>query len=327
MYHALNIARPAHHGPRKATTACVLALLALLAVGLWPAAPARAGDAVKVALVPLETLGSESKVSARTEALVASGLATVPGHEVIAGNQVRRELKKDARLSTCAGKADCLAQLGKKLGARYIVFGEVGGLGAAEVVYLELIDVGEQKSVRATTLELGQEPGQDQKAAAALERAARAAAYRLLLPDRVVGRLAVVVDTKDASIYVDGQRMAKSPAPAIELPVGSHAVRITHPEFHDFVRFVDIEFDETTRLEASLHEFPIVATDLARDPDQRGNTRANIIYKGQEPTPWYRRWYAVAGAGTVALIASALVVGVIADGIDADDEKIIRPPN
>ena len=29
----------------------------------------------------------------------------------------------------------------------------------------------------------------------------------------------------------------------------------------------------------------------------------------------------------IALITSAVVVGLIADGIDADDEKIIRPPN
>lgn len=296
-----------------------LAALACLGVLLSPVRGYAQAGGTTLALAPLETLGTESKVSKKTTALVARALASLPEHRLVADRTVRRALRKTPRLRACAGDATCLAELGAKVSADYVVFGEVGGLGSAEVVYLELIASSGGKVVRTTTLELG---GADN------DKAARAAAYQLLIPEQFKGRLASNVDTDGASIYVDGQRLARSPAKPIALSVGSHAVRVTHPEFRDYVRFVEIEFDSTTTIDVSLQQFPIVASDMAQDPNKATSTdpRANILYRGQQPTPWYRKWYSVAGAGTVVLIGSAILVGVLSNGIDADDEKVIENP-
>ena len=293
----------------------VLSSLALPSLGI-----AQGGQgSVTIALAPLETLGAESKASSKTQKLIARALSKIGGHKLVADKKVRRALRKNPQLRACGGKDDCRAKLGATLGARYVVFGEVGGLGSAEVVYLQLIDVAAAKTVRSTTLELG---GGNPK------QAARGAAYQLLAPEQYVGRLATKVDTEGASIYVDGQRLGKSPAPPIPLTVGSHAVRITHPEYRDYVRFVDIAFDQETAIEASLQEFPVVATDLTQDPDAiKKGQGPSVIYKGQEPTPWYRKWYGVAGVGGAALITSALLVGLIANGVDVDDTRVIRTPD
>jgi TolB-like protein len=287
----------------------------MLALGAGPVM-AQSGASASVALVPLETLGSESKVSQKTQELVAKALASVPGHAVVPGKDVRRLLTKNSVLRACDGKAECLARLGKELGARYVVFGEVGGLGSAEVVYLKLVEVGTGSEVRSTTLELDDKGN---------ERAASAAAFRLLAPDQYMGTLATRVDADGASIYVDGQRVATSPSKPLSLSVGTHAVRITHPEFRDFVRFVDIEFQQTAEVEASLQQFPIVASDLAADPDA-ARAGGSVIYQGTAATPWYRTWYTAAGVGAVAFIASAVLVGVIASGIDVDGERIVDKP-
>jgi hypothetical protein len=293
--------------------ACMVWLLG--AAGVAVAQGNTAGGA-RVALVPLETLGSESKVSQKTQALVARALGAVQDHAVVPGKNVRRALKKNPALRACDGNAECLARLGKELGAGYVVFGEVGGLGAAEVVYLKLVDVGAARMVRSTTLELGDKNN---------DKAALAAAYRLLAPDQYVGTLATKVDVDGASIYVDGKRVAQSPSKPVALSVGTHAVRITHPEFRDFVRFVDIEFQDSAEVEASLQQFPIVASDLAADPDAQRHGGA-VIYQGTAVTPWYRTWYTTAGVGVVAFIGSAVIIGLIADGIDADDERVVDNP-
>lgn len=296
--------------------ACMAWLLGAAGVAMAQSQTARTAGTARVALVPLETLGSESKVSQKTQALVTRALGAVQGHEVVPVKNVRRALKKHPELGACDGNAGCLARLGKELDAGYVVFGEVGGLGAAEVVYLKLIDAGAAREVRSTTLELGENNN---------DKAALAAAYRLLAPDQYVGTLATRVDVDGASIYVDGKRVAQSPMKPVALSVGTHAVRITHPEFRDFVRFVDIEFQDTAEVEASLQQFPIVASDMAADPDAAEKGRA-VIYQGTAATPWYRTWYTTAGVGVVAFIGSAVIIGLMTDGIDADDERVVNRP-
>ena len=33
------------------------------------------------------------------------------------------------------------------------------------------------------------------------------------------------------------------------MPVGTQAVRVTHPEYHDFVKFVDVDYGKTTEVQ------------------------------------------------------------------------------
>lgn len=304
-----------------------LSALAAAALLLWSPdadarrkAPAAQVGSTRVVLAPLGTLGAEAKSSKtrRIQGTIAAGLRGVPGFGLVADKEVRRAIKRANKpeLRVCDGKADCLTELGKLLNARYVVYGEIGGLGAVQVVYLKIIDVAKTRELRSTTLEVG---GKSDVA-----REARASAYRLLAPRQYKGRLVVSVDTKGASIYVDGKHMAKSPAKAISLSVGTHALRVTHPEYRDFVRFVEIAFDADATVDVKLTRFPIIRSKMKQRPGGGGVVGGErVIYRGMERTPWYKRWYTVAGAGAVIFVGSAIVTGLIADGIAHDREKTI----
>ena len=302
---------PAAGSAMTAPVRRIVGLAAMLAVSAM--AGTAAADS-QVALAPLETVGARSKV-AKTQRIIARALGQVPDTTVVADSKVDRALRQTPALRTCSGEASCLAQLGRAVGAQYVVSGEIGGLGDVEIVYLEIIDVAGARRLRSTTVELNKDDGS----------AARGAAFQLLAPERYIGSLAVTVDVEGASIYIDGNRVARSPTGKLALAVGTHALRVTHPEFRDFVRFIDIAFDQETPVSIELQKFPIVASDMARD-GRPGSATDNVIYRGTEPTPWYRRWYAVTGFGAAVLVTSAIVIGVIVDGIDADSAIDVDNP-
>jgi len=279
-------------------------------------APARPPGGVrhKVVVAPLATLGSESKAAdvKSAQRLVARGLASLGSVDLVDGGAMLEAVKRAKRpeLRACDGELGCLVALGQLVAAEYVVFGEVGGLGSAQVIYLKLIDVKAAREVRSTVLELGGAHSADQEA--------RAAATRLFAPAQYVGQLVLASNVKGASIYVDGELVARTPSRPVALPVGSHALRVTHPEFRDFVRFVEIGFAAREEVAVQLLPYDAVSGDIRRTGrDDGGGYGAGPV----APTPWYRRWYTVAGGAAVLFITSAIVVGLAADRIDFDREK------
>jgi PEGA domain len=314
--------------PAVRATRAMLAILAAgaLAAGAAPvsaqprrpvAAPAPVRAPVprhKVVLAPLATLGTESS-SAEVRAaqkLVAGGLAAVPvdlvDHAAML-DAIRRARRPELR--ACDGESECLADLGQLVGADYAVYGEVGGLGLAQVIYLKLFDARARNEVRATVLELGEGTGSP-------EAGARAACTRLLAPDRYVGRLVLETQVRGAAIFVDGAPVAHMPARPLALAVGSHALRVTHPEFRDFVRFVEVEFDTTSRVAVDLRPYRAVAGDIHRTA-----MPAPPRDRAHAPTPWYRRWYTLAAGGALLLATSALLAALASPG-PAFDREISR---
>jgi PEGA domain len=301
---------------RPAAARRLLAATLALAV----AAPAAAQPPHVVALAPLSTLGTETTGAAarKLTAEIERALAEVPGVKVVGARDVSVRIKRahKSALRACDGGARCLTDLGKLVGADAVVYGEVGGLGDVQVVYLELIDVGHGKEVRSTTLQVG---GGDTAGGAP------GAAVRLLSPEQFVGRLAVDVDAKGASIYVDGKVVGTSPAGPVDLPVGTHALRVTHPEFRDFVRFVDVPFGKTSEVKVGLQQYPIIE----RDVESRVGTatrRDYITYAPGGRPRWYRRWYVVAGFGALVLVGAGALAGAAAGGPSADHTSTIDPP-
>jgi len=186
-------------------------------------------------------------------------------------------------------------------------------------VYLQLVDVASGKITRSTTLQLG-------AAADDTQGGARGAAVRLLAPDKFVGALAITVDTPGATIYIDGKRVGKSPAPPIALPVGTHALRVTHPEYRDYVRFVDVPFaEQPAPVQVGLQQFPIVEKDLQ---SQDGTTAPleHVTYLPAGPSPWYRRWYVLAAFGAATAVAAGVVFDLTASRPAADHDRTIDPP-
>lgn len=287
-------------------------LATMLAIGAAGAVPVQA--ATDVAVAPFDALAADEKTAA-LEARFAAAAATVPDVAVVPDRKVRRAVKERPTLQVCDGAPQCLAELGREVGAAWVVSGEIGGLGNIQVVYLKLTNVAEARVIRAVTVELS---GQDDDARL------RAAAFQLIAPDRHLGTLEVKTDVAGAAVFVDGKQMATAPSAPIPLSVGTHALRVSHPEYRDVVRFVDIQFDQTTTLRADLKALASVTTDMSATG---GQGKSGPGKPDELPPPWYRRWYTVAGAGAVVFLGSAVVFGMLRDNINADTEVTLPAPS
>ena len=250
-----------------------------------------------VALAPLSTLGTED-TSAATKKLVGqleTALAAQPGTKLITVQAVSDALKKSkkAQLRVCEREPKCLAELGTLVGAQLVIAGEVGGLGESQVVYLSVTDVATGKELRSTTLTVGAKDDGG---------GPEGAVVRLLDPDRYRGSLHVNLDVANATIYINGTKVVVSPKGELILPVGTHALRATHPEYHDYVKFVTVTFGQTTEVPIGMQQYPILKHDIAGKPTNRDT----IEYI--DPPLW-RRWYVVAPVAVGAAIVTAIIVG------------------
>jgi hypothetical protein len=271
-----------------------LAIVAVVAVVAVTAAPARAERVVAIA--PLSTLGAED-TSAGTKKLtgqIEAAVAALPGTKVVRAAQVAEAIKKAKKpqLRACEGDAGCLAELATLVGAQLVISGEVGGLGESRVVYLAVTESG--KELRSTTLSIG--GTRDEGGGPA------GAAARLLDPESYRGTLRFAIDVGGATVYVNGSKVALSPRGELALPVGAQAVRVTHPAYHDFVRFIDVEYGKTTDVAVGMQQYPIVEHDLQGKPISRDK----IEYI--DPPLW-RRWYVVGPAAVGLAIVTGFIVG------------------
>jgi hypothetical protein len=262
-----------------------------LALGLGLGA-AHAGTRT-VALAPLSSLGAEvsSADAKKLTAELEAALAQLTDTKVIGAAAVSDAIKKakQQRLGGCDGDPGCLKDLGVLVGADLVVYGELGGLGDTQILYLKLIDAKVGREVRGTTLDVS----------AVATGGARGAAYRLLDPGKYSGTMQINVDVAGASVYVNGKLVGKSPLAPLSYNVGTHAVRVTHPEYRDFVRFVDVEFDQTANVEVGLQQFPVTQGDIeGLGPGTR--------VRETEPR-WYRKWWAVTAFGVVAFTGALLI--------------------
>lgn len=279
-------------------------LKAIAAVVLLTATATAHAERV-VAIAPLSTLGTEDtsagtkKVTAQIEAAVAA----IPGTKVVRTAQVIDAVKKAKKpqLRACEGDASCLAELATLVGAQIVISGEVGGLGESRVVYLAASENG--KELRSTTLAVGAKDDGG---------GPNGAAVRLLAPESYRGTLRLKIDVTGATVYVNGSKVAPSPRGELVLPVGAQAVRVTHPEYHDFVRFIDVEYGKTTDVAVGMLQYPIIQHDLQGKPENRD--RVEYV----EPPLW-RRWYVVGPAAVGLAILTGIVVSYATHDFPGDD--------
>ncbi len=272
-------------------------LVALAGVVVFGAAASPAWADRVVALVPLSTLGTEdtSAASKKLTAQIEAALAALPATKVIPAAKVADAIKKSKKpqLKACERVPACLSELGKLVGAEIVVDGEIGGLGESQVVYLGATEVATARELRSTTLAVG---------GATKDGGAGAAAVRLLEPDRYRGTVRFTIDVSGATIYVNGSRIALTAARDISLPVGTQAIRVTHPEYHDFVRFIDVTYGTTADIAVSMKQYPIIRHDIHGRPINSDR----IQYT--EPPVW-RRWYVVFPSAVALAIVTGIIVG------------------
>jgi len=277
----------------------------LVAAALVALTAAARADRV-VAIAPLSTLGAED-TSAGTQKLVGqieAAVAALPATRVVRAQQVSDAIRRARKpqLRACEGDAACLAELGGLVGAQIVISGEVGGLGESRVVYLAATENG--KELRSTTLAIG--GARDDGGGPT------GAAVRLLDPDGYRGTLRFAIDVTGATVYVNGSKAPLSPRGELALPVGAQAVRVTHPEYHDFVRFIDVEFGKTTEVPVGMQQYPIVRHDVPGKPINRDR----IDYL--DPPLW-RRWYVVGPAAVGLAVVTAVVVGYAVHNFPSGD--------
>ena len=273
----------------------------LIASVLLTATVAGAGDRV-VAIAPLSTLGAED-TSAATKQVIAqieTATAALPDTKVISAAAVVDAIKKAKRpqLKVCEGDQACLAELGKLVGASVVIAGEVGGLGDSRVD--AALGARPMRRARASCARR-----RSRSAPRPMSRAARTEAVkiRLLDPDRYRGTLHFAIDVASGTtVYVNGSKVALSPKAELTLPVGPQAIRVTHPEYHDFVKFIDVQYARTTEVPVRMQQYPIVQHDVQGKPISTDT----IHYI--DPPRW-RRWYVVAPAAVVLGIVTGIIVG------------------
>jgi PEGA domain len=265
--------------------------------------------ATKVALAPLSSVTEEGAGLAALEKTLATGMVGLKDVVVIRAAEVKATLKKAKRrdLEACEGETPCLQEVGRLVGADLVVSGVAHRLVEGDVVYLKTVDVKTGSETGSTTVTLsGPEPARAAQA--------RAAAYRLAAPGAYLGTLLLQVEVEGAQVFVDGKNVGKAPIGPIALAVGTHALRVTHPRYRDFVRFVEIDFDKTTPLRVGLKEFAAITDDMRGRPIP------------EEHRPWYQTGWAFAGFGAVIAVVATVVVISLGKGPERDADATVHPP-
>lgn len=262
------------------------------------AAPAYADRVVAVA--PLSTLGSEDKTAPTKKLLgqIEQAIAALPGTKIVPAAQVTAAIDKAKKpsLKQCEDDEACIAEVGKLVGANLVITGEVGGLGDSRVIYLKSTDVAAAREVRTTTLAIGGTSAADTP---------NGAAVRLLDPDKYRGNVKFGFDVTGATVQVNGTKVQLSATKELALPVGTHAVTVTHPQFHNFVKFVDVTYGKTTDVQVAMKQYPIVQGDI----QQHAGPRDTVIY---HEVPMWRRWYVTGPAILVLAVGAGIIAGAIA---------------
>lgn len=101
---------------------------------------------LKATLVEEETVGLIT-------AVISSELSEYPDFELLTGADMRQlvELEAEKQSMGCANDNSCLAEIAGAIGARYVVFGEMGMLGKSYLLALNLFDSVETKALGRVT--------------------------------------------------------------------------------------------------------------------------------------------------------------------------------
>jgi len=258
------------------------------------------------ALKPLEAIGLGRQRVRTITTQLHDTLAKVPDVKVAPLKRIRLFLKSrhGATYAACEGELSCVVKFGELLGAPLVVAGDLSGLGKGFVLFLRLVDPKAGKVLRKVSVVYG---GRKRQAVLLRE-----AAYRLLAPQKFRGTLKLAVDVAGAAVYLNGKPMGKSPVKETGVQAGTHALRITHPEYHDYMRFVDVAFEKTTEIKISLKQYPIISEEMKQKARKHGGPV--VVQPGQQvlyrPLPWYKRWWFITSVGVTVLAAALTTVAL-----------------
>ncbi len=254
--------------------------------------PVQEARADKVAVWRIDALGGLSEEIVLTlEHLLTKEMAGI-ADEVIPSSKTLAFQRKNRKLRDCEGEDQCLAALGRFLKADFIVAGNLAGLGKHYVVTLKLVDAKSGRAIRSISEPLAGE-------AETLIEAVRVAAYRLLAPQALLGSLMVLVNQPDAKVFIGNKFVGKSPirSPISDLKIGRHNIKITHDDFVDLVKTVEVRFQKTTTVNVTL------VKPQAKKKTPVVQDHGPLIL--DRPTPFYSKWWFWTGVGIGAAVLGA----------------------
>ncbi len=263
-----------------------VAALLVFSSGRIQAAPRR----IRVAVWRIDALGGVSaEIGASLESILTRELALLVS-EVIPSAKTQLFQQRQRSLRACQGEDACLARIGRALRVQFVVAGTIASLGRNYVVNLKLVRSSTGRLVRRINQPFSGQPER-------LIQAIRLAAYKLVAPDRLLGNLQILVDHPGAKIYVDGNLVGTSPLrTAIQnLKVGPHVVRVTHPDYLEFVRRVHVRFEKTTYVKIHLVRPKISVVRL----------KGGVVVR-DAPTPVYAKWWFWTSVGVAAAALGAV---------------------
>jgi hypothetical protein len=327
---------PVTRGWIKRTGIAAVALAAAFAAGAAQAEPAQ-----RVVVFPLRNLGIDEDVAASLLGFLRSEVAKLPGITLL-------DLAKSGKLvgGDCRGEVKCVAAAGRKVNAEEAICGTVAAVGEAYSIDLKLVQVrGAREEGRVTETLSGERE--------LLIDGVRAAAYKLLLPDKYVGAIQIDLSVNGAEVFVDGRPSGKTPlrAPISDLAPGKHALKIVKQGFADFDKWVDVKFSRVSVVRVDLENSAIEGVMYASEPvdlpakeadraaenakmqekREQGKEAASSALRSDSPPPsWLGKGRKIAiatAAGGLALVAAGGVLGVLSDSDRAALEKlqIVQP--
>lgn len=184
----------------------------------------------------------------------------------------------DQALVKCAGDAECIAQIGRKIGVAEVVLVGISELGDV-ILTMQRIDANAKTVVTrvADSLAAKATPSEDQ---------VNGYLARLLAPGDFVryGVIDIVANLAGASVTVGGENRGLTPIQPLKLHApATYTIRVEKTDYVPFTTKVALPPDGEIKVEAEL--------------SKRGAGSA-----------WYQRWYVLAGAGLLVAGAAGTAI-------------------
>lgn len=253
--------------------------VALLAASALVPAAVRADPDPRRKAVVLEYRSGSSALPGISKRVVAA-IGGQTSIAVLGPDQARAVYgdRIDEALVKCAGEAECIAGIGRRLAAAEVLLVGVSELGDV-ILTMQRIDVA-SRTVSARIA--------DSLAAGASPSDAQVDAYlqKLLPPSDFLrfGTLDIVANLAGAAVLIGGERRGETPIQPLKLPApASYEIRVEKPGFLTY------------------------RTKVALPPEGEIKVEANLARPGGAPA-WYQRWYVVAGLGLVVAGAGGTAI-------------------
>ncbi|CAN5869986.1 hypothetical protein BH11MYX3_BH11MYX3_05530 [soil metagenome] len=254
-----------------------LAVIIALSVGFAAIAHAEPDPKRKVAVLEYRS-GSSALPGIAKRLLAEMGKQT--SLQLLSPDQTRTIYgdQLDQALVKCAGDAECIANIGKKVGANEVILVGVSELGDV-ILTLQRINVPGRSVVTrvADSLAATSTPSDDQ---------VNGYLARLLAPGDFIryGVIDIVANLAGASVTVGGESRGLTPIQPLKLHApASYQIRVEKIGYMPFTTKVALPPDGEIKVEAEL--------------SRRGAGSA-----------WYQRWYVLAGAGLLVAGAAGTAI-------------------